>query len=50
MDLIHIQIIKKLISIKINYNTFPKLIFSNVFSLIKYCDVLSLAVCCFSVI
>lgn len=48
MDLIHIQITKKVISVKINYNKFPKLTFSNVFTLIKYCDVLLLAVGSFS--
>lgn len=48
MDLIHIQITKTVISVKINYNKFPKLTFSNVFTLIKYCDVLLWAVGSFS--
>lgn len=41
MDLVYIQKTKKITSIKINLNNFPKLIFSNVFDLLKHCDVLS---------
>lgn len=42
MDLVYIQKTKKITNIKkINLNNFPKLIFSNVFDLLKHCDVLS---------
>lgn len=50
MDLVHIQTSKKTTSIKINCNNFPKLIFSNVFDLLKHCDVLSRQFAVFSVI